>query len=77
MKICDRYGAELMHIKSLQKKGDDFIMKGKMMGHIPTSVYLKPEQFVNAIGLLSWSTFLHVPVMLCKGLWRKVMAKRD
>lgn len=70
MKICDRYDVELMNVSLMKKKGEDLIMKGTMMGHIPTSVYLKPEEMWNAIKLLSWSVILYTPFMLLKG-WRK------
>lgn len=74
MKLYDRYGAEMMHVKSLERNGEDLMMKGKMMGHIPANVYLKPEELWKSLKLLSWSMIWYMPFMLFKG-WRRSSGK--
>lgn len=75
MKIFDTYGEEMMDIRLLQQKGDDLVVKGKLMGYVPISVYLRPEELWRAAKLLSWAVLLHLPVMMVKGCWRSLTGR--
>ena len=75
MKIFDTYGEEMMDVRSLRQKGDDLVVKGKLMGYVPISVYLKPEELWGAVRLLSWAVLLYLPVMMIKGCWRSLTGR--
>lgn len=59
-----------MEATSLERKGDELIMKGKGMGSLPMTMYLRPEEIWKATKLLSWSVVWYIPVILVKGWWR-------
>jgi hypothetical protein len=67
MKMYDMYGNVMMEISSLVRKGDDLVMKGKMMGTMPASIFLRPKEVWESKSLLSWSVIRYVPSMLIKG----------
>ncbi len=62
-------GIEMMVINSLANDGCNLIVKGKMMRSMPATIYLRPEEMVKALKLLSWRVVLIIPVMIVKGLW--------
>jgi hypothetical protein len=76
LKIFDMYGEEVMDIRSLRQKGDDLVVKGKLMGYVPISVYLRPEELWRAVRLLSWACLLYLPVMVVRGCWRSSLTGR-
>ena len=65
----------MMHVKTLKKEGDDLAMKGKMMGAMTMTIYLKPEDVWNGKSLLSWSVIFYLPVMVVKGFFRSRKSK--
>jgi len=67
MIMYDVYGNVMMEISSLERKADDLVMKGKMMGTMPACIYLRPKEAWQAKSLLSWSIIWYVPSMLIKG----------
>ncbi|MFH2043951.1 MAG: hypothetical protein ABIK92_02265 [Pseudomonadota bacterium] len=69
MKMYDSYKNVMMDISSLKRKGDDIVMKGTLMGTMPSTIYVKPEEVWNAIKMLSWSIISYLPMMIIKG-WR-------
>jgi hypothetical protein len=69
MKMYDSYKNVMMDISSLKRKGDDIVMKGTLMGTMPSTIYVKPEEVWNAIKMLSWSIISYMPMMIIKG-WR-------
>jgi hypothetical protein len=70
MKMYDLYRNVVMYVSTLERKGDDLVMKGKIMGTMPTTIYLKPEEVWQAKSLLSWSIIWYLPVLMIKG-WRQ------
>ena len=70
MKMFDMHGNVLMEASSLERRGDDLVMKGKMMGTMPATIYIKPEEIWSAKGLLSWSVIWYFPIIVIKGWWR-------
>jgi hypothetical protein len=63
-------GIEMMDVKSIDRDGDNLVMKGKMMGAMHASIYLRPQDLWQALRLLSLATLLRLPVLLVKGFWR-------
>lgn len=74
MKMYDSYKNVMMDISSLKRKGDDIVMKGTLMGTMPSTIYVKPEEVWNAIKMLSWSVVGYLPMMVIKG-WK--LSKRS
>jgi hypothetical protein len=70
MKMFSKEGVEMMEVKSIDRDGDNLIMKGKLMGSMYASIYLRPQDLWQALRLLSFSTFLRLPVMLFRGFVR-------
>ena len=53
MKIYSADKSELMQVSSIERKGDDLVLKGKVFGTMPMSATLTPEQAREALKLLS------------------------
>mgnify|MGYP001115490263 CR=1 FL=1 len=70
MKMYDMHGNVMMETSSLERRGDDLLMKGKMMGTMPATIYIKPEEIWRARKLLSWSVIWYLPILVVKGWWR-------
>ncbi|MDY6906807.1 MAG: hypothetical protein SV910_01050 [Chloroflexota bacterium] len=70
MKMYDMHGNTLMEASSLERRGDDMVMKGKMMGSMPATIYIRPEEVWQATKLLSWSVLWYMPIIVVKGWWR-------
>ena len=71
MKMFSKEGIEMMDVKSIEREGENLVMKGKMMGSMYAAIYLRPEDIWQALKLLSASIFLYLPVMVVKGFWRE------
>lgn len=70
MKMFNKDGIEMMDVKSIDRDGENLVMKGKMMGTMYAAIYLRPQDMWQALRLLSLSTMLRLPVILFKGFWR-------
>jgi len=70
VKFFDGYGNVMMEIASVERKGDDLVIRGKMMGCMPGVFYVRPAEAWAAGRLLSWSVIRYAPQMLFKG-WRQ------
>ncbi len=57
-------GSTLMEIKKLEFKGTNLIIRGKMMGTMPTVAHMRPEEVWKAFSLISLHVFLRFPVLL-------------
>ena len=71
MKLFSNDGDVIMKISSLERKGDDLIAKGKMMGTIPATIYIRPSEAWKGVKLLSWSLWIYIPVFLVKAWWQR------
>lgn len=72
MKMFDMNGAVLMDVASLERRGNDLVMKGKMMGTMPATIFIKPEEIWKAKSLLSWSILWYLPIIVIKGWLRSL-----
>jgi len=52
MKIYSQDGSELMQVESLDRDGNDLVIKGKVFGSMPVSARLKPEEARKGLKLL-------------------------
>ena len=69
MRMFSKDGIEMMMVYNLHKDGKNLIVKGKMMRTMPATIYIRPEELVKGLKLLSWRVILCMPVMLLRGLW--------
>ena len=70
MKMFSKEGVEMMDVTSINRDGDNLVMKGKMIGSMYASIYLRPQDLWQAMRLLSFGTFLCLPVLLFRGFVR-------
>jgi hypothetical protein len=62
-------GSTLMEIKKLEFKDGDLIIKGKMMGTMPTVAQMRPEEVWKALSMMPFSVLLGLPAYLFKA-WK-------
>jgi len=60
----------MMDVRSIDRDGERLVLKGKIMGSMPATIYLRPEDVWAAWRLVSWSVLAAIPVMLLKGFRR-------
>lgn len=58
MKIYSADKSELMDVSTIERKGNDLVLKGKVFGTMPMAATLTPEQARAAFKLLSFSLIL-------------------
>jgi len=74
MKMFSKEGLEMMDVKSIDRDGENLVLKGKMMGTMYAAIYLRPQDVWQALRLLSFSVMLRLPMILVKGFWRTCSA---
>ena len=57
MKIKSADGSELMQVNALERDGDLLVIKGKIMGAMPMTAKLSPDEFRKGLGLLNLRLF--------------------
>jgi hypothetical protein len=58
MKIRSADKSELMDVSSIERKGNDLVIKGKVFGTMPMAATLSPEEARKAFKLLSFKLML-------------------
>ncbi len=58
MKIYSADKSELMDVTTIERKGNDLVLKGKVFGTMPMAATLTPEQARAAFKLLSFKLIL-------------------
>jgi len=76
MKMFSKEGTEMMDVMSLRREGDLLVIKGKMMGAMIATIYLKPRDVWLTLSLLSWSVIWYFPIILMKGFWRNLRKEK-
>jgi hypothetical protein len=69
MKMFSKEGVEMMDTMSMARDGDNIVIKGRMMGAMLATIYLKPKDLWQSLSLLSWPVVSYMPVMLVKGFF--------
>lgn len=64
MKLHTPEGRELMEVLRVEREGDQLVVRGVIMGTIPTRAVIRPEQIRAAFGLLSWGLIWSVLALL-------------
>ncbi|WP_211162017.1 hypothetical protein [Aromatoleum petrolei] len=65
--MFSKEGVEMVEVKSIQRKDDTLVMKGKVMGSMATTILIRPEDCWQALRLLGWRTLLRMPLILFRG----------
>jgi len=69
MKMYSPDGNTMLEAIGLKKEGRDLVMRARVMDTMLSNVYIRPEEVWKGKGLLSFSVFLYLPIMLLKGMW--------
>jgi hypothetical protein len=74
--MYSKEGVEMMDMLSMTREGDNLVVKGRMMGAMLASIYVKPKDVWDSLSLLTFSTFIYLPVMLVKGFFASRKEKK-
>lgn len=64
MKLYSPDGTELMTVSSLERDGNDLVIKGKVFGAMPMTARLKPHEARDGLKLLSFRLVLFLLTFL-------------
>jgi hypothetical protein len=67
----DKDGHTLAEIKTITRKGDVVAMKAQLLGAMPATIYVSPEELWKIVGLLGADTAFALPRLLTLG-WLSV-----
>lgn len=54
MKVYLKDGSLMLAASSIERRGADLVLKGKITGTMPATIYIRPEELWAARKLLSW-----------------------
>ena len=60
MKLYSPDKSELMEVKSIERDGDDLVIKGKVFGAMPMTARLRPAEAKKALKLIDLKTALFI-----------------
>ena len=63
MKLYSPDKSELMEVKSIERDGDDLVIKGKVFGAMPMTARLRPAEAKKALKLIDLKTALFILTM--------------
>ena len=58
MKVFGADNKELITISAIERDGPDLVLRGKIMGTLPMSARIRPEEARRGLKLLDWRTAL-------------------
>lgn len=79
MRCFSKEGDVLMEITAIERREENMVVRGKMLGTMPVTIYIKPEELREAFKLLNWRTWLFLPVFMTKaftGSWTAKLFKK-
>jgi hypothetical protein len=60
MKLYSPDKSELMDVSSIERDGDDLVIKGKVFGAMPMTARLRPAEAKKALKLVDFKTALFI-----------------
>lgn len=60
LKIFDATQGELMAVSSLERDGNELVIRGKIYGSMPMSARLRPEEARKVFGLLNFRLVMFI-----------------
>lgn len=79
LRMYDKGGNTLVEVSKFERRGSDIVMRGKIMGSIPTSIYVRPEEVWAMLGMMTIQIICSLPVFLVRG-WqqsKKSVSRKD
>lgn len=64
MKIYDANDQELMNVRSIERDGNNLVIRGKIFGAMPMAAKLKPAEARAALKILDLKTILFIVSLL-------------
>ena len=64
MKLYSADKSELMDVASIERDGNDLVIKGKVFGAMPMAARLRPEEARKALKLVDLKTALFIAGMI-------------
>lgn len=74
MKLTDKYGNVMVVGTAIEKDGDNLLIKANLLGTMPATIYVKPENVWELWQMTPFSIVLSLPGLLLKG--RKLSRKK-
>jgi len=71
VKLYDNLNKELMVVSKIERDGDALVIKGKIMGAMPMTAKLRPEEARAALKLLDLKTILFLATLLFRPSTKK------
>lgn len=66
----DVYGNPMAQITKISFKKEDLVAKAMLLGSMPSSMYLRPEEIWKLLGMVSFETIMGMPKFLVTGAKR-------
>jgi hypothetical protein len=66
----DVYGNPMAQITKISIKKDDLVAKAILLGSMPSTMYMRPEEVWKILGMISFETLLGMPKFLITGAKR-------
>ena len=58
MKIFGADNKELLAISTIERQGQDLVLRGKIFGTLPMTARIRPEEARRGLRMLNWRTVL-------------------
>ena len=71
VRIYDATNKELMSVRTIERDGDDLVVKGKIFGTMPLTARLRPEEARAALRLLDFKMILFLMTFLFRPMRKK------
>jgi hypothetical protein len=69
VEFVNRNGGELATFTQIRMKNGDILAKAMLLGSMPETIYMRPEEICKAVALMDAKVILSLPSILFKG-WR-------
>ena len=66
-KITNLHGTTMMAVDKIRIKDGAIVMTGNIMGTMPGSFYLTPEEMWKMVKMINWKLICSVPMLLFNG----------
>jgi len=70
VRMYTKEGSVLMEVTKIGLEGCNLTMRGKIMGTMPITAYVRPEELWGMLGLVPLRFIACLPLLLFKG-WRR------
>ncbi|MFV5516893.1 hypothetical protein [Acinetobacter gerneri] len=64
MKLYGNDNSELMNVSTIERNGDELVLKGKIFGAMPMTAKVRPEEARAALKLLNFKTIIFLITLL-------------